>query len=278
MKKEFSVKRMAGLLNVSRSGFYTFLKRKPDTIHKVTDGVLKIVKETHDSHGSCYGMQKTFHEVRKLHPFVSRLQVFRSMKVLKIGGKRRKRFIPRTTDSSHNLPISPNLLSREFSVNSPNKVWVSDITYIRTLTGWLYLCVVIDLFSRKVVGWSMQNHMHTSLVSDALDMAVLNRNPEPGLMLHSDRGSQYASHAFRLKLKNYSMIQSMSGKGNCWDNACAESFFGLMKNELPKKVFQNQSEAKAVIFDYIERFYNRKRIHGYLNYLSPEEFENLNIA
>ena len=244
----------------------------------MSDELLEIVHVIHRANKNCYGFQKTFKAVRKQGFEYSRLQVIRAMKQLKIGGKRRKRFVPRTTDSSHNFPISPNLLNRNFRVQEPNQVWVSDITYIRTLSGWLYLCAVIDLYSRKVVGWSMQNHMETSLVISALEMGVRNRRPEKGLIFHSDRGSQYASHDFRMQLKKKEMVQSMSRKGNCWDNACAESFFGLMEAELPKKVFLNQEEAKAEIFDYIEVFYNRKRIHSFLEFLSPEEFENQKFA
>jgi len=278
MMKEFSVKRMARLLSVSTSGFYAFLKRDSDTRSNVSDELLNIVREVHRKNRNCYGFQKTFKAIRQQGFEYSRLQVIRAMKQLEIGGKRRRKFVPKTTDSIHPFPISPNLLNRKFSVETPNQVWVSDITYIRTLSGWLYLCVVIDLYSRKVVGWSMQNHMETSLVISALEMGVQNRRPEKGLIFHSDRGSQYASHDFRLQLKKKGMVQSMSRKGNCWDNACAESFFGLMKAELPKKVFLNQEEAKAEIFDYIEVFYNRKRIHSFLEFLSPEEFENQKIA
>ncbi len=278
MMKDFSVKRMAGLLDVSRSGFYSFLKRDLNSRSKVSDELLNGVREIHRKNRNCYGIQKTFKAIRAHGLDYSRLQVVRAMKQLKISGKRRKRFVPRTTDFVHNFPVSPNILDRKFSVDKPNKAWVSDITYIRTLSGWLYLCVILDLFSRKVVGWSMRNHMETSLVISALDMAITNRSIKEGLIFHSDRGSQYASHEFQLKLKGLGMLSSMSRKGNCWDNACAESFFGLMKNELAKKVFNNHAEAKAEIFDYIEVFYNRKRIHSFLEYLSPEEFENQKVA
>lgn len=272
------MKRMARLLSVSTSGFYAFLKRDLDSRSKISDELLNVVREVHRRNRNCYGFQKTFKAVRRQGFEYSRLQVIRAMKQLGIGGKRRKRFVPKTTDSMHPFPISPNLLNRNFRVEKPNQVWVSDITYIRTLSGWLYLCAVIDLYSRKVVGWSMKTHMETSLVVSALEMGVQNRSPNKGLIFHSDRGSQYASHNFRLHLKTRDMVQSMSRKGNCWDNACAESFFGLMKTELSKKVFLNQEEARAEIFDYIEVFYNRKRIHSYLEFLSPEEFENQKIA
>jgi putative transposase len=270
MMSEFSVKRMARVFDVSKSGFYAFLKRGINSRSKVSNELLEMVQEVHRKNRNCYGMQKTFQAIRR-HGFeYSRLQVIRAMKQLNIGGKRRKRFVPRTTDSSHNLAISPNLVNRNFRVKKPNQVWVSDITYIRTLSGWLYLCAVI--------GWSMRNHMEASLVISALEMGFQNRNPEKGLIFHSDRGSQYASHEFRLKLKEHGFLQSMSRKGNWWDNACTESFFGLMKTELPKKVFLNQEEARSEIFDYIEVFYNRKRIHSFLEFLSPEEFENQKIA
>jgi len=170
---------------------------------------------------------------------------------------------------------SPNLLNRCFEVLFPNMIWVTDITYILTRNGWMYLCVFIDLYSRKVVGWSMANHMRAEMVVAALEMACQNRNPAKGLIIHSDQGSQYGSELFRSVLRTRGMIQSMSGRGECWDNACAESFFHLLKTELIHFMnYLNLAEAKNSIFYYMEVFYNRMRIHSTLGYMSPSDFES----
>jgi len=181
-----------------------------------------------------------------------------------------------TTDSKHNLPVAPNLLDREFAVAEPDRVWVADITYLWTSEGWLYLAVVLDLFHRQIVGWSMSNRINRKLVMDALRMGIWRRRPAPGLIFHSDRGSQYCSNDFQKMLKTHKMTSSMSRKGDCWDNAVAESFFGSLKTE---RVFftnyKNREEARRDVFDYIEMFYNSKRRHSYLGYLSPKEFEEM---
>ena len=179
-----------------------------------------------------------------------------------------------TTDSKHNKPIAPNLLKRKFTVLEANRYYVGDITYIHTQEGWLYLAVVIDLFSRKIVGWSMDNRMKAKLVNDALLMALWKRKPNKGLVWHTDRGSQYASDSHRAILKDHHVIQSMSRKGNCWDNAVSESFFHTLKTELVHQYqFETKNEAKQAIFEYIEVFYNRERIHSANGYLSPVEYE-----
>ena len=195
-----------------------------------------------------------------------------------LKARHKKRFRV-TTNSKHDYPISPNLLNRDFTLEKINTCWVSDITYIDTHEGWLYLCSILDLFSRKVVGWSMASHMRADLVIDALDMAVKHRNPPEGLMFHSDRGVQYASGTFRKKLKSYKMIQSMSRKGNCWDNAPAESFFSTLKIEevYTHSKYRTREEARKAIFEYIEVFYNRKRSHSFLDYKSPSEYEALKL-
>ena len=180
-----------------------------------------------------------------------------------------------TTDSNHNLPIAPNRLNRDFYSSLLDEKYVGDITYIPTNEGWLYLATVIDLYSRKIVGWSMDGNMKVSLVNDALKMALTNRNPKQGLIWHTDRGSQYASYEHKNLLKQYGIIQSMSRKGNCLDNAVAESFFHTLKTELTHhEVYKTKTQAKRSIFEYIELFYNRERIHSANNNLSPVEFEN----
>ena len=179
---------------------------------------------------------------------------------------------------NHNLPIVPNILNRDFYASNPNEKYVGDITYIPTGEGWLYLATVIDLYSRKVVGWSMNDTMKVSLVNDALNMAIRHRNPQKGLLWHTDRGSQYASYAHKDLLQKHGIIQSMSRKGNCWDNAVAESFFKSLKNELIyQKYFYTKKQAKQEIFEYIEFYYNRTRSHSYLRNLSPVRFEEINF-
>jgi putative transposase len=180
-----------------------------------------------------------------------------------------------TTDSEHELPVAENLLARDFTATRPNEKWVSDITYIRTREGWLYLAVIIDLFSRKVVGWSMRSDMKTGLLLEALSMAIRARKPAAGLIHHSDRGVQYASYLFQEALRQARMLCSMSRKGNCWDNAVAESFFSTLKRELiyPNGTFASKQDARSKIFSYIETWYNRLRKHSALEYLSPSEYE-----
>jgi len=195
------------------------------------------------------------------------------MRLAGVSAKQKKKFKV-TTDSKHNLPVAPNLLNREFEVAEPDQVYVSDITYIWTSEGWLYLAIVIDLFSRQVVGWSLNSRMSRRLIMDALQMAIWRRRPASGLLFHSDRGSQYCSADFQKMLKQHKMISSMSRKGNCWDNAVAESFFGSLKTE--RVFFSNyttRNEARKDIVDYIEMFYNSRRRHSYLGYVSPKEFE-----
>ena len=195
------------------------------------------------------------------------------MKLAKVSAKQKRKFKV-TTDSKHNLPVAPNLLNREFKVEEPDRVYVSDITYIWTNEGWLYLAVILDLFSRQIVGWSLNRRMSRILIMDALRMAIWRRHPTPGLLFHSDRGSQYCSDDFQKMLKDNAMISSMSRKGNCWDNSVAESFFGSLKTErVYSSTYKTRDEARKDIVDYIEMFYNSRRRHSYLGYVSPKEFE-----
>ena len=197
------------------------------------------------------------------------------MRLAGVAAKQRKKF-KATTDSKHNLPVAPNLLDRKFEVSEPDRVYCSDITYIWTAEGWLYLAVILDLFSRRIVGWSMSNRIKKKLVIDALRMAIWRRHPEAGLVFHSDRGSQYCSNNFQKMLKKNAMVSSMSRKGNCWDNSVAESFFGSLKIErVFDSTYLTREDARRDIVDYIEMFYNSKRRHSYLGYLSPKEFEKV---
>ena len=191
-----------------------------------------------------------------------------------LGARRRKAYRV-TTRSNHSHPVAENVLGRQFSVAAANRVWVSDITYIATAEGWMYLCVVLDLYSRRVVGWSMGRSLGVELAVNALLMAVLHRRPPRNMLFHSDRGVQCCAHAFRRHLRDHGIRQSMSRKGDCWDNACAETFFASLKSELiGDRVFITREQARREIFEYIEVFYNRRRLHSYLGYLTPHEFES----
>ena len=273
----FPIKKMAQSLNVSRSCYYAWLDSEPSE-HELRDKELlveidKVFKENY----GYYGSPRIHDNFKKRGISCARKRVARIM--LENGLKaRQKRKFRVTTDSSHNYPISPNLLKRNFTVPASNRIWVSDITYIRTWEGWMYLCVILDLYSRMVVGWSMASHLRAELAVNALEMAVAHRNPESGLIFHSDRGIQYASSEFRKNLKRYKMVQSMSRKGDCWDNACAESFFSTLKmEEVINKTYRTKTEARRSIFEYIAVYYNRRRTHSFLDYRSPEEYEKLHI-
>tara|TARA_B100000683_G_scaffold140138_1_gene136332 strand:- start:146 stop:991 length:846 start_codon:yes stop_codon:yes gene_type:complete len=278
LKGTFSVSRMAGLLNVSRSGFYSHLKSEAKAPDGVEVWLIIELRRLYDLHERCYGLRRLWDALKDEGYGYSRLTVARAMKKAGISGKKRKRFRICTTDSNHSFPISPNLLKRNFHASGPNRVWVSDITQVRAGSRWLYLCAIQDLYSRRIVGWSMKSHMETSLVTDALEMATLQRGIHQGLIFHSDRGSQYASHEFRQTLRGYGFVSSMSRKGDCWDNACAESFFASMKKELNCRSFESVKVARNRIFNYIELFYNRRRKHSYLGNLSPEQFEMQKVA
>ena len=196
------------------------------------------------------------------------------MRQREIRARTKRKFVPTTTDSRHDRPVAANVLDRQFTAELPDQKWAVDITYVPTLQGWLYLACVIDLCSRKIVGWSMADHIQTELVSDALKMAIARRNPSSGLLHHSDRGVQYASEDYQHLLSSCGMRASMSGKGDCWDNAAMESFWGTLKTELVHhEHYATRAEARQSIFEYIEVFYNRKRLHSALGYQSPEAFE-----
>jgi len=264
---------MCHFLCVSRSSYYQWLN--PDTTNReeenkeLTQMINQIFKESR----RLYGTRRIKRKLSLLGKSVGRKRIAKLMKVAGLYCKTRRKFKV-TTNSKHNKPISPNLLQREFNVSKPDQYWVGDITYIPTNKGWLYLATVIDLYSRQIVGWSMSNRMQASLVNDALLMAIWKRKPTKGLIWHTDQGSQYASNEHRNILKDHNITQSMSRKGNCWDNAVAESFFHTLKTELTHHhKFKDREEAKHVIFEYIEVFYNRTRIHSANNYLSPVDFE-----
>lgn len=269
---------MADYLRVSRSGYYKSLKEKPAPDRVAADEALeKRIIEIHIKFRRCYGVDRIEKELVKQNVRTNRRRILRLMKKAGIRGKLRAR-TTRTTDSAHDFPLSSNLLRRDFSASARDRAWVSDITYIWTREGWLYLCTILDLYSRKIVGWSMSDNLKSDFVIAALRMAVLRRRPAPGLIFHSDRGVQYASNAFRSELDSYGMIQSMSGKGQCLDNAVAESFFATLKTELDANYYWDRAEASREVFDFIECFYNTVRSHSYLGFISPDEFEKRNAA
>ena len=265
---------MVKALGVSSSGYYQWLNSKPSQRSIVNDLLLNKIEKAFKSSGYNYGSPRITKCLCRSGENVNRKSVARLMKLNGLKVKTKRKYV-NTTNSSHSLPIADNLLDRKFDVSEPNTVWAGDITYIPTKSGWLYLSVVMDLYSRKVVGWSMNKTMETNLVSQSLKMAYLNRNPDSDLIFHSDRGSQYASTRFNHQLTTYQITPSMSRKGNCWDNACVESFFSIMKREGCGKVFDNRQQAELEIFKFIEVYYNRQRLHSTLDYYSPEQFESM---
>lgn len=268
-----TVGKMAEILGVKAGGYYSWKNRKP-TPHtlwrrKLEQMVFQIFYESRET----YGSPRITETLQKRGFSASENTVAYVMRKLGLKAKAGRKFKV-TTDSDHPLHPSPNRLKQQFAVKKPNAVWVSDITYIWTRQGWFYLCVIIDLFSRKVVGWQTSDTLKHEMVIQALNKAYLQRKPEPGLIFHSDRGRQFASVAFREQLKLFKMKQSMSRKGNCWDNAPAESFFHTIKTEeLNWTIYANRDEAQAALFRYIEMFYNRLRIHSGISYATPEELE-----
>lgn len=264
---------LCSVLSASPHGYHDW-RRRPMSPHRADDAVLtKAVAAIHVRFRKTYGSPRIHRELRAQGKRVSRKRVARLMRELGIRVTAPKRFVV-TTDSKHDLPIAENLLKQDFSANGPNAKWVTDITYIDTDEGWLYLSAIEDLYSRRIVGWAMDAHMETSLVLRALDMALENRRPGAGLTHHSDRGCQYASHAYRTALNDHGIGISMSRRGNCYDNACIESFWKTLKVELVYRGhFRTRDEAKAAIFEYIEVFYNRIRSHSALDYVSPAAFE-----
>ncbi len=269
-RENHSIILLCRVLEVSRSGYYKWLTRKASSRQKNREKLLERILEIFDESRQTYGCPRIFQQLRQEGFTSSYNTVEKLMRENEIQPKQKRKF-KITTDSKHDLPIAPNLLNREFSVEEKDEVWVSDITYIETGQGWLYLSVFIDLYSRAVVGWSMEKNMTADIVVNAFKMSVSNQGRAP-IVVHSDRGSQYASSLFREELKFHGTLQSMSRKGNCWDNAVAESFFGKLKSELIyRHTFKTRDEAMMSIFGYIEIFYNKRRLHSTLGYITPEE-------
>ena len=271
--QQYPIEVMCRVLRTSRSGYYRWRKGGVSPRQLRRQELLAEIKKIYEKNRGNYGSPRITRELRNNGIVVNRKTVEELMKENGIAAKCKKKF-KATTNSNHNLPIAKNLLKRNFKADKPNQAWVGDITYIATEEGWLYLATCIDLFSRKVVGWSMSSRMTADIVVDAFRMALFRQKRNAPKIMHSDRGSQYASEAFRNELESHGCKQSMSRKGDCWDNAVAESFFGTLKNELVHhEKYKTREEARLSIFDYIEMFYNRRRLHSYLNYQSPENFE-----
>jgi putative transposase len=274
-KAMFPVRWMCRLLDVSRSGYYAWIQGK-DPREQRDRQILQVIREVFKENRETYGSPRIYRELRERGIRCSKARVERLMQENSITPPRKKKYRV-TTDSNHKNPIAPNVLQRDFTSPAPNRRWVSDITYVWTRAGWLYLAVVLDLFSRRIVGWAMESNLDTeSLPLRALHMALFGRAPTRGLIHHSDRGCQYTSQAYRDALRTRAIVCSMSRRGDCWDNAVVESFFASLKLELiHRRSFRTREEARLAIFDYIEVFYNLKRRHSYLGYMSPEEFERI---
>jgi len=272
-KGNYPARLMGEVLGVSRSGFYRWQK----TGRRATADLklLRAIEDIHRASRKTYGSPRIFPQLKALGFKTSKTKVERLMREHKIRAKMKRKF-KATTNSKHSHPVAENVLNQNFSPEAVNKVWAGDITYVWTGEGWLYLAVILDLFSRQVIGWSMSERMTKELALDALRMAVTKRKPATGLIHHTDRGSQYACGAYRMFLNNIGAICSMSRKGNCWDNAVSESFFHTLKTEMIFfEDFKTRSEAKSKIFEWIEVFYNRQRHHSTLGNKTPEQFEKL---
>lgn len=269
----FPIAKMSQVLGVSTSGYYQWLKRDPSPQEQRRQKIAEAAVEAYQESHGIYGYRKVHDDLKGQEIECCLETVRKVLQEKRLFSRTRRKFVV-TTDSNHSMPVAENLLDREFTATGPNQKWAADITYLSTGEGWLYLAVVMDLFSRRIVGWSMSDSLEAKLVLRALAMATDARQPRDGLMHHSDRGSQYASDAFQELLEQNKILCSMSRKGNCWDNAPVESFFGKLKTEwIRGKNYITRKVAEMDVFKYIELFYNRKRKHAALGYLCPVKFE-----
>jgi putative transposase len=277
--QQYPVTLMCRILGVVRSGYYRW-RKVPVGKRKMADMILSIhIKDIFEQSRDTYGSYRIHAELLDEGVRCGRERVARLARENNLEPKAARRFKVMTTDSKHRLPVAPNLLNRNFTAEDRDKIWLTDITYVSTAEGWLYLVAVMDLYSRRIVGWAIRDSLHRQLVIDALQMAIATRQPSPGLLHHSDRGSQYASEDYQTLLTQYQMVGSMSRKGNCYDNAPMESFFGTFKTELTFHCdYATRNEARLDIFEYIEVFYNRKRRHSALGYKSPAKYETLSLV
>ena len=275
-RDQYPVTLMCRVLKVVRSGYYEW-RKQPLSARKMADLLLLMhIQDIFEQSRKTYGSYRIQAELADEGIRCGRKRVARLMRAYNLEPKTVQSFKVVTTDSNHKLPVAPNRLNQQFSADRPDQIWLTDITYIPTAEGWLYLAVVLDLYSRRIVGWAMGDSLHRQLVIDALQMAITVRQPPPGLLHHSDRGSQYASDDYQALLTQARMVGSMSRKGNCYDNAPVESFFGTFKTELVfHQQYATQAEARLDVFEYIEVFYNRFRRHSALGYKSPVKYEAL---
>lgn len=274
-RRWYPVRLMVTCLGLSPSGFYDWKGRGPSA-RKVREGQLtRAIEAIHRASRETYGSPRILAQLQGMGWHVSKATVERLMRRHGIRAKTRRKFRV-TTDSKHTHPVAANVLDRQFQPPAPNRVWASDITYIWTHEGWLYLAVILDLYSRQVVGWSLSERMTQALCLNALSMALARRRPGPGLVHHSDRGSQYACAEYRRVLARHGLVASMSRKGNCWDNAVVESFFHSLKTELVyHQDFATRDEARRDVFEWIAVFYNRQRLHSALGYVTPTQYEDV---
>ena len=270
---QFQIRRMCRVLGVQRSGYYAWRKRMPSTREQANQALLALIQAEHKTSRKTYGSPRIHVVLHRQGVVCGHNRVARLMRLHGIAAFQRRKYHPVTTQRQPGAIPAPNRLHQEFSATAPNQKWVSDFTYIETAEGWLYLAVVLDLFSRKVIGWAMSPTMDAALVVTALRMALLGRRPPAGLLHHSDQGSQYTSTAYRTCLTAALAQLSMSGAGNCYDNAVVESFFGTLKTECVRGPFPTRALARTTIFEYLEVWYNRQRLHSTLGYHSPVDFE-----
>jgi transposase InsO family protein len=269
---------MCKMLDVSASGYYAWRGRPESMRTAANRQLIEEIRRVHGDSKGRYGSPRVHAALRAEGRQIGHNRVARLMHRHGICGCQKRRFC-RTTDSSHDFPLAPNLLGRQFTASAPDRVWLADITYIPTAEGWLYLAVVLDMFSRRVVGWAMDERITQQLTLNALRMAIATRRPLPGLLHHSDRGSQYAAHGYRRLLASHGMRCSMSRKADCWDNAPMESFFGSMKTELDDASgYQTRQAARSGLFQFIEGFYNCRRLHSAIGYMTPMQKEQLAAA
>ena len=276
MRDQHSILAMCQQLEVSPSGYYDWRRRQASPGPRALENQILTTRiaELHAQSRETYGSPRIVMELRKSGARHGRNRVARLMKQEGLCGRQKARYRVQTTDSNHDQPIAPNRLAAAPKATAPNQIWVADITYIQTGENWLFVAAIMDLYSRKIVGWAMGEHLDTTLILKALFMALLQRQPTENLLFHSDRGVQYASADYRNALAQAGLLASMSRKGNCYDNAAMESFWSTLKLELVyRRNFQTRAHARSEIFDYIEAFYNRQRSHSALNYLSPVDFE-----
>jgi putative transposase len=277
MKNQHSIQTLCASFSVSASGYYDWRSRltAPGSRARETQELTQKIKNIHAASRQTYGSPRILAQLRKAGSRHGRNRIARIMLREGLRGRQKARYRVQTTDSNHDEPIAPNRLAQAPAPRRPNQIWVADITYIDAgPDGWLYLAAILDLYSRKIVGWAMGERIDTSLILKALSMALLHRQPPANLLFHSDRGVQYASADYRRALTQAAITASMSRKGNCYDNAAMESFWSTLKLELVyRRAFQSHCQARQEIFDYIETFYNRQRIHSALGYLSPVDFE-----